>query len=192
MRLGIVLVVWVTSRFQSGRYFLREKSYAQKIFWASVLVVFLASLKATGEQFSLWSADAVSRYLLPPHSTIYYFLRYVFYNFYLSHIVALLFGLTITYLAWYFNKKHHYKFFEKEELYFLALGLFLSGHPGWILYLIIIFIFTLLYAVSHWFVTKKAQRLSFYAWWLPLAALAIIINDILLTFPWYNNFALTV
>lgn len=104
-------------------------------------------------------------------------------------MVSLVMALIFLKLAQYFNKKHNEKFFEKEEPYFLALAMFLSGSPGWFLYLILILVASLLFAISHSLLAKKFHRVSYYNFWLPLGLLAIALDRILLAYwPFYTNF----
>lgn len=172
------LAMWGTSRLKSGRF----------LFWSAVLVFVVFAFYNTRAQFFIWFNNDVSKYLIPPYSTINYFLEYAFYHFWLSRLISLIVGLIFFYLARYYNNKHDNVFFEKEEPYFLLTSIFLVGHPGWILYLGITFIFTLLFAIGHWLLSKKIYRISFYYWWLPLGALAIFLNNFLLYYwPFYSN-----
>ena len=167
------LTIWGMSRLKSGR----------SLFWTALLVVAVFAFYNTRNQFLLWFNDDLSKYLIPPYSTINYFLEYAFYHFWLSHAISLVIGLIFFYSAHYYNNKHAKVFFEKEELYFLLTSIFIVGHPGWILYLGIIFIFTLLYAICHWLIARQISRISFYYWWLPLGALALIL-DVFLSKHW--------
>lgn len=152
------------------------------MFCSAILAMTGFAFYNTRAQFLLWLGNDLSKYLIPPYSSINYFLKYSLYHFWLSYIVSLIIGLIFFFLASYYNKKHGNIFFEKEEPYFLALSIFLAGHPGWILYLIIMFLVTLLYSSYSWLSAKEMHRISFYYWWLPLAGLTIILDKFLLQY----------
>lgn len=175
---------------QSGRSFLSKKS--TWLFYFAILAMAGFAFYNTRAQFLLWLNNDLSKHLIPPYAAINYFLKYSLYHFWLSYIISLIISLIFFFSARYYDKKHGNIFFENEELYFLALSIFLAGHPGWILYLIIMFLVTLLYSSYSWLSSKEMHRISFYYWWLPLAGLAIILDKILLNYwPFYSIFILS-
>lgn len=180
--LAAVLFLWGASRFNSGRFLLREKKFAKKIFFLSIAGFFLILFYLTRQLFLFWAADETAKYFLPPYTSINYFLGYVFTHLWGSYLVSLPVSILFFWLAQYFNKKRGEIFFEKEEPYFIALALFLTGHPGWVLYLVLILAITLMFAFINWLFYRKAQRIHYYNFWLPLAALAIILDRILMNY----------
>jgi len=159
------------------------------IFWLSPIFVGGFLVYLTRAQFLAWQQHGLSQYLIPPYATIDYFLQYVFLHWWGSYITSFLAGFLFLKLAQYFNKKHGEKFFEKEEPYFIGLSMFLAGHPGWVLYLILILAVTLLFALINWLYTKQLYRIPYYHFWLPLGLAAIVLDQILLRFwPYYQVF----
>ncbi len=77
-------------------------------------------------------------------------------------------------VARFLNKKFEERFFEKEEIALIGLGVFLSGYPGFFFYLGIIMIFGVL--VSLIYTILKKGRLPLYHFWLPASAFAMIIK----------------
>jgi len=177
--LGLILVVWliVPRHLGGGRLLL-----------FSALVLAGALLYLTGRQFLIWQQGEITQFLLPPHQSISYFVYYSFTRFWRPYLVSGAVGLVALGLAVYFNKKYDQRFFYQDEPYYLALGLFLTGHPGWILYLALLLAIYLLVASGYTLVARKMPRISFYYFWLPLAVVTILLDAWLLRFDWYSNF----
>lgn len=77
--------------------------------------------------------------------------------------------------------------FEPEELYFLAAGIFVSGHPAWLFYLCIVFVAYLIASLIATVAHGASARISFYYFWLPCAAVTLILNAYLMQYAWYAN-----
>jgi len=178
----IAALIWgnVLRRQLGGRFLLS----------GAILIMALVLGYTTYLQFVTWQENEISRFLLPPHNPINYFIFYTFTRIWLQYLISLIVGLVVLTIAQYFNRKHPERFFYKDEPYLLALGLFLPGHPGWILYLVLALTVHLLVAIGYTLVAKQTQRLSFYHFWLPLAAIAIILDPWLSQFEFYSNLIL--
>lgn len=173
-----------TVRCSSGSLRIVRMVFFGSIFFVAAFLFYITRL-----QFLTWSGGDLSSYLLPPYTTIYYFLEYALFHFWASYLVSFLAGVIFLKLAQYFNKKHGGKFFEKEEPYFIGLSIFLAGHPGWFLYLTLISGLTLLFALVNWLRTKQVYRISCYHFWLPLGLAVILLDRILLAYwPFYQTF----
>lgn len=173
INLLILTAVWVVAVYKRGKIH-------KFLFFGIVVLEFILLFYLTRQQFFLWYENDLSKFLIPPYKGMGYFIFYSFTRFWLPYLIALTIGLIFFGLAKYLNKKKNYRFFEKEEPYFLAMALFLSGHPGWFLYLGL-----LLFATLAMVVYKRGERVSFYWLWLPIGILAIILNQFLLKFEWY-------
>ena len=149
------------------------------IFWTAVILVFIFLFYQARQQFLLWQSNAPTSYLIPPYQNISYFLNYAFYTFFAKPVIALLLAIIFLILTMILNKKFQERFFEKEELYFGALGIFLIGYPGLIFYLIIVLLTGLVGAL----ITKR--RFSAYFLWFPIAIFVILIISI-----WVKNLSI--
>jgi len=80
------------------------------------------------------------------------------------------------------NKKYGERFFEPEEFYLGASAIFLSGHPGWLFYVVFLLA---IYVLIQLFSTAKSSilnskfspvRVSLYWLWIPTAIFVILIQ----------------
>ncbi len=124
---------------------------------------------------------------MPPYRTIGYFARYAFTQFWLAYILSFALAMLFFFGAQWLNKWRRGILFEPEELYFLAIGIFISGHPAWLFYLCIVFAAYLVALCIATAAYGVSVRLSFYYFWLPCAAITIALNAYLYQYAWYAN-----
>lgn len=142
----------------------------------------------THAQFIVWQANEVSKYLIPPYHSLSYFLFYAWMRLWAPYVISLIAALLGCAATGFLNKRFGGRFFKNEELYFIATGLFVSGHPGWIMYIVLVLAVYFLLSLSRFlFFRETAQRTSFYYYWLPLAACVIIAHMFFLRYEWYGN-----
>lgn len=147
------------------------------VFFASVFIIFIFLFYYSREQFFAWyKAGPPAQYLVPPFTSIGYFLYYVLTRFWASYLASLAAAILFFYAAKKLNKKYQERFFYPEEYYFLALGIFLTGHPGWLFYLFLVLSAYLLISGFKTIILKYKERISFYYLWLPTAILVILIS----------------
>ncbi len=153
---------------------------ARLVFWILIFGgIFLASY-LTYQQYNLWLAHPISRLLLPPHQSIWYFFYYALNNFYLATVLASLAALVVLLAANLLNKKFQARFFEPAEPYVLGSAILLVGHPAWLYYLPSVLIIYLLLATFYFLLFRsREKRLSFYYFWLPVAALVIMSSKVI-------------
>ena len=179
----ILGIFWIAS-FPAFR---RGGRYTLGALISAVIGIILIASYTTYAQYGLWQGDEVSRYFLPPHAPISYFIYYAFTEFWAPHVISGIMAFAVFWAAYILNKKFQGQFFEREEIFFIATGMFLSGHPGWIAYMALICIFYFLFSLMHVFWFRASRRISFYYSWLPLAVLVISLNSFLLNYNWYGN-----
>jgi hypothetical protein len=90
--------------------------------------------------------------------------------------------------AHYYNQRYDERFFEKEEIPILGLGIFLTGYPGFFYYIALVLIAAVIESV--YFTVRKRGRAPLYYIWLPLAVFAIILKNWLLPEWWVLFFKL--
>ena len=147
-----------------------------------IIVVFAIAGYNTFLQYRLWDSVPFSKNLLPPVTPITYFLRYSFYHFFISNIVSLVFATVFYFLAKFLNKRKDERFFEKEELNFAFIALFLSGFPGVLFVFVFIVLAYLLVHLVNLFIKKKIETVPLYYLWFPSALLAILLISV-----WFNQ-----
>ena len=153
------------------------------IFYFSIIAVFSFLIFYSYKQYVVWQAVEPAKFLLPPHQSIDYFIKYVGDRFFAPYLVSFAAALVFLFVAKNLNKKYKERFFEPEELWLGTLAIFFVGHPGWLFYftgLILIYlfihIFITLYYKLFFRVSPHEVRVSLRFWWLPLAIFVVIIN----------------
>lgn len=167
--LVLVLIAQFFYRFSSGRWavfsnksstflILRKKvldKFKFKIFlrWVwilSTVLIFATFFYWSELQYRLWSTGGdFGKFFLPPYQSIGYFLSYVGVRFLGPWILAFLASLIVSRVAKYLNRKFGERFFENEEIELIALGVFLTGYPGFFIYLSLLLIFYLFLQVLN-------------------------------------------
>jgi len=164
--------------------------------WISVGIIAVFLCGITFWQFFLWQNNELSQFLIPPHNGWNYFIFYTFTRFWLPYLVSGVIGLLGLLGCWQLNKRTNGRFFYKEEFYFLWIAVFLTGHPGWILYVVLLALVTLVYGIYTQIRTSGVLgtpdvRLSLYYLWLPTAIVTILLNQLLLiNWEWYSKLLL--
>lgn len=173
--LAIILLLVVTGalRWLSGRLFVAK--HIPKIFWGCVLAVFAFQSYLSYAQLRLWQSVEPSKYLIPPYNGWEYFLQYIGWRLFAPYILSFAIALIFFYLARWYNSRHEFGFFYDEEYYFIALSFFLSSHPGWIIYGILLIVVAIVVIAFRHFILRKTEKFSLYHFWFPVAALGILI-----------------
>lgn len=153
----------------------RRFSKMLKWFWMISGVIVLGNQTILSfKQYEVWQSDSFSKFFLPPYQDISYFISYVGVRFFAPWVLSLVASLIFSWAAGYFNKKFDERFFEKEEIQLIALGVFLTGYPGFLFYLAVILVFGTLTSIFYQIFAKG--RLSLYYLWMSFAIFAIIIK----------------
>jgi hypothetical protein len=180
------------------------------VLYASVGTIFGILFYWTYTQYMLWLGHPLSQFLLPPYQSAGYFVEYVYSRWFAPWLASLFFGFLIAWLAAYLDRRWGGMLFEEEEPRLIGLGIFLTGYPGFLLYLII---FSLCYLSYNATVTFKKRtedtrptclngnsggrggggtgvRVSMYYFWLPTAIFAIIVKSYLIPAEVWRYFSL--
>lgn len=179
----LVLGLQIIRRF-GGLFGYRSISIFKSIFILSVVLIFILLFYNSFQQYQSWSQNEVSKYLLPPHQSINYFIFYVLTRFFGPYLISLGAGLIFLLLAKILNKKYDERFFYPEEYYLGGISIFLTGHPGWLFYAVFLLIAYLLIHFYSLFIIHNPERLSLYYLWIPMAIFVIIISK------WLGNLTL--
>lgn len=169
-----------------------KRDWFKKIVFIWILVVigiFLAGIIDSFNQYFLWRKDPIFKFLIPPYKSINYFLDFVFMRFFSYWILALIVALIINKTALFFNKKYNERFFESEEIPIATLGMFLSGWPGFLLYVILILIFGLILSIIY--TLKNKGRAPLYYFWLSSAILVILIKNFFIPYELLSKFVIS-
>ncbi|OGZ01286.1 MAG: hypothetical protein A3B13_03280 [Candidatus Liptonbacteria bacterium RIFCSPLOWO2_01_FULL_45_15] len=106
-----------------------------------------------------------------------YFAYYVGWRFFSPIIVALVFALAAKFISEFLNPRFNERFLEKEESWLLALGVFLTGYPGFLFYIPLMLVVGLFISAFYHFFGKG--RAPFFYAWLPVAIFAILLKSLI-------------
>jgi len=172
----------------------RWEKIFQWVFYVSVILIFTNSFYLSYSQYKIWKFGPFlefTKFFLPPHQNINYFIGYALLYFFATYLVSLVFAILFLKAAKYYNKKYEEKFFYPEEYYLGALAIFLAGFPGIFIYIISLFLASILGSlILNRFSTLKGERMSFYYLWIPVAIFVIIISKYLQQLPIWQLFKL--
>jgi len=148
-------------------------------FKGALIITFSFLIYYSHLQFIAWQAGPPGAYLVPPYQGIGYFLFYVLMRFWaqylLSAVVAGLFLLAM----YYGNRRWQERFFYPDEVYLIALSIFVVGNPLWIGYLLVTLVVYCLYVLGRRIITRQNERVTFYYFWLPIAIASIAATPLL-------------
>ena len=152
---------------------------------ALAVVICLAYLSRV--QFLAWQGSGQAKYLLPPYQSLGYFLYYVGVRMWAPYALSAAVAIIAYVAARTVNRYKKGAIFEAEEPYFLALGILLAGHPGWVAYIVIAMGAYFAFAGGRWLLRRRSERVSFYRFWLPSAAATVLLEIMFRQHPWYMS-----
>ena len=155
--------------------------------WGAFAAIVLSLAYFSRLQFLTWQADAVTRYLLPPYRPVGYFLEYVWLRLWAPYALSACVAAVAYAAASFANRLRGGVFFESEEPYFLATGIFMTGHPGWVAYVVLTLAAYLAVSAVRFAFVRHAERISFYRFWLPCASMIIACETALSGYGWYAD-----
>ena len=170
-----ILFLGIGAQVYLRSYFVRHH---RLIWYISVAAIFGIAFYWSFLQYDVWQKHPLSKFLLPPYQSLTYYLQYVGTRIVAPWTISLLAALLLSELASRLNRRYGERFFEREETGFLALGLFLSGYPGFIFYILLLLTFELLF--SMYYTLRGKGRAPLYYFWFPLSISAILIKNWLL------------
>ncbi|MBI2278447.1 MAG: hypothetical protein HYU81_00015 [Candidatus Brennerbacteria bacterium] len=117
----------------------RNEFFIRRIVLVSIFVYFLLALVTSYVQYAIWKGDSFSQNLLPPHQSVWYFVKYAGTHFWLTLFFSLIASGTF-YALLRSLKRRNERFFEEGEMELGALAAFLVGWPRIIVFLPITFL----------------------------------------------------
>lgn len=163
----------------------RAKRFIKPAVVFVLVSVFLKIILEFVGQYYIWAHGDASRGLLPPYTSIDYFLGYCAYRFAWPVIAAILVGCVFILLAKILNKYFDQRFFEEDEPWHLIFGLIVVGHPYWIFYIFAVIISAVAFYLFD-LIFKKikfGQVFSLYRFWIPMALVVMIFSEWIIKIP---------
>jgi len=175
-------------------YVLIKKEIPQIKFLKKIIVLQIIAFVVSGVGLSImqylkWSSGDISKFLLPPHESISYFISYIYTHFFNYFLFTLGFAILVFYTIKLLNKKFNNKFFYEQEKYLCVIGFFANPFPLLIVFLILVFIANLgNQIISN---IKSKNRISFLNFWIPCIIISLLISQyIIKTIPLLNGLIL--
>lgn len=156
------------------------------IFISAVAIVGML-LYLSREQFLAWQGSEFGKYFLPPYQSIRYFLGYVAHRIWASYAVSAAMAVIAYGACLWANRVRGNMLFECEEIGFVVVGIFLTGHPGYVAYLMLVAVAYGTVSIGRFVITHKNERISFYRFWLPCAVIIIMGRLYLAQYGWYTD-----
>lgn len=182
---GLVLMLFLG--IQIGAKFSEKISplFTSRLLGLGILFLLAVRLIKTGLEFYgtyyLWLASAPSRYLLPPHTPLSYFLGYGWQRFLKDDVFAFAVAAGLFLAIVLLNRFFEERFFYQEEPYLAVLGALAVGWPNWSLFLALVLVPGVVFHLGRLvgdLVFRREKdltfRLSFLYFWLP-AALVVFL-----------------
>lgn len=161
------------------------KRLASRFFLYSACIAFAYLIYIGFLQFKAFQGGVLSS-VLGTGIGFKWFLSYVQLHFWNQYVVSFIAAILFLLVSYYFNKKYEGRFFEQEERYLAATGIFLVGYPLWLFYIVIVLVLSTF--ASALFV-KKGERLPLYHFWIPVAlGLFVAVHFFLIKIPWWSSF----
>lgn len=160
-------------------YFKRPK-YLKKIIIIGIFLFFVLSLIVLVSQsffaYSYWKQGPVSKYLIPPSTSISYFLHYCFTHYYLGFLLGMGGAFLTGVLFWIFKKKNR---INSSEMWLMILGAFFSGWPDLIIFLGITFVLAIFYSLIQNYNKKEKKRIFLFFPILTASLIAILFGNLI-------------
>ena len=164
------------------------RKFSRAVFIAAVVLIFSAAASIAYLQYQFWLSNDFTKLFLPPHQSPVFFLQYILTRFFGAHLISLAVALIGAALLKIINRRAGGRFFYNEEPVYFATAAFLVGHPNWLIYILVLLIFSFSFSLLFrlQFKTKANFKISFYSLWVPSGIIAIIIGEWLARFSWWN------
>ena len=166
---------------------MRALRYARSGAYAACATVALLLAYLSREQFLVWQKNEITKYLLPPYHSIGYFFGYVGGRLWAPYAFSAIAAAAAYCVAVRINRKRGGVFFETEEPQYLAIGIFMTGHPGWVAYIVVTLGAYLAVSTVRFALFRQQERISFYRFWLPCAAATVALETVLTRYDWYAS-----
>lgn len=160
-------------------FFKKNKEMARYSFliYGIIIFRFIYAGVLTKMQYALWLDNDFTRYLLPPHQPIRYFIGYAWTHFWLGAVISVGMPL-IVFLFFVILRKIKKEALGGEEAGIIFLTSLVAGWPNIIIFLPLAFIFALLTAVFRK-IFLKDDHISVSLPFLLAALIIILFGDYL-------------
>lgn len=173
-----------------GRFSSSPQKIARRFLIIAGIGVFVVCAYLSRAQFVVWQGNPITARLLPPHQPIGYFLQYIWSHLWAPYALSFMAGLIAYALARFMNAWTSGRLFEDEEPYLIAMGIFLTRHPGWIAYLALVAALYFAFIVFQSVRLRSLPRVSFTYFWLPSAMLMLAFEGVFASYGWYGMLSL--
>lgn len=139
-------------------------------------IVLTVALASSGAQYFIWKRDPFSQFLLPPHTSITYFLGYVETHFLRTALYALgsavVVGLILMALKWYSKGR----MVDLLDVRLGALGALMVGWPNVLMYVFVILLGASFWTIAGRLFSKGQPVYTPLTWFFPTVALLLLVG----------------
>lgn len=180
--LAVILIYW--NKKQEFNYRLIKYGIL-----AMIALFVVQGVYFTFATYNVWKTDSISRYLLPPHNSAYFF-GYAYYHFWRAGVVSLLMGLAWSGFLFFVRRYLGERVLDKTDI---ALGFFTAMVVGWpkiFAYLALAFGLLVLRGIINAVVLKDKSGIAI-ASSIALSALVIAgFSNFIMQLSFFNNWRL--
>lgn len=172
---SIAELIFLLIAFYFYRFKLENADFKLKIHKLIILAIFFNVFSASAKtaiQYNAWLGNDLSRFFLPPHQSIAYFVSYSFKHFWLWFLIL----LAISFIFYLFLKllgKRKSRFFIEGEAELGFLTALISGWPNFAIFLPLVFVSTIIISLYRRLVLKEFYTTLGYPFLL--AAILVLI-----------------
>lgn len=150
---GIAIMACV-AYYRNGTDARRIHLYWKLALGATLFRIVFAGIK-TWLQYYAWLESEMSKYLLPPHRSIFYLLQYGWTHFMLNAVISI--GAALLFLGiLLLLQRHRERYFEAGEVELGALMVLVVGWPGFLVFIPVVFLAVVLISIIRGILWKEA------------------------------------
>lgn len=180
--LAIILVSW----FKKRELDLKLIKYG---IWTVLALFILQGAYLTIATYNVWKLDPVSRYLLPPHNTTYFF-GYAYFNFWRIAVVSILTATVWAVFLFLINRYSGGRFMEKSDIYLAFFTAMIVGWPKIFAYFALAFALMIIKGIINAIILKEKNSIAITS---SIAFSALIVagfGNFLMKLPFFDNIKL--
>ena len=176
--LGLIILAGLLLYWVLKKKFPQEK-FLKLTFYIFSSVIIFQSVFFTILNWWIWSKKGITQWLLPPHTSITYILKYSWYHYWFESMVIILTSIIVFFTISLLNKKFEDNLFYDEEKYLAVLGILATGWPNCLVFLCLVFFWGVFSHLIFILFNKKDRRLILLYFWIPCALLTLFLGVII-------------
>lgn len=151
-----IILLLVVNNFWANIKFLNKLS-TKKLIYIFLGFSILFNLILSTSQYITWQSSDFSRFFLPPHTPLSYFIRYSFFHFWLANIISVMcsFGF---FFIFKLIKKYRTEIISDQELLLILLSSLLVGWPKFVIFVPLFLAVALIFTLINLLIFRRAKN----------------------------------